>query len=272
MSNILSFDFNVWAYKEEELVSLASLLLADCTEKLNIAPLAIKSLCEKISSHYFDLPYHNFRHAIDVTQFVFVVIEKKGLDPYLGPWEQFALLLTALCHDIGHKGRDNAYQIRHKTPLFEKYGKKSPLEKHHMDLTLDILREFDKEVFATLDPEKISALLQLVGNWILSTDISQHDYWMEQIQSKESLSPQLAGILVIKSADLGQYIRKEEVKKVWEGKILEEFFLQHQEDGAPEDKEEFIESFVKKQEEFFTTVSKPLLVLLEKKLKIKVFR
>jgi hypothetical protein len=270
MSNIISFDFNIWEYKDDELNALASLLFSPLLEELHIAPLAIESLNETIAKNYHQLSYHNFRHAIDVCQFIYVLMQKRALDPFLSSWEKFALLTAALCHDIGHTGRDNAYQLAHKTALYEKYGSNSPLEKFHLDTTLDILRESDQEIFSSLPEETMPLLLQKIGEWILSTDITKHDEWIEKIERADSLTSSLCGVLVLKAADLSQYTRPEPVRKIWEEKILDELFHQAQEENPSENRESFKKAFLQKQREFFEKKTRPLMEVLSDKLKMKL--
>lgn len=270
MGSIIGFDFNVWEYSEDELVALANLLVYSFAEELKIDPLTINALNEKIEKKYLSLPYHNFRHALDVTQFVYEILQKKSIGNLLDPRQKFLLILAALSHDIGHNGKDNEYQSKHHTSIFQKYGANSPMEKYHLDTTLDILREFDKEIFANLPEENIPSLLQLISDWILSTDISKHDYWMEEIRKCDELTPLITGVMILKAADLSQFIRSGDVKKIWEERICEERYLQLKEDTPDLNHEKFQEEFLQTQAAFFDSVVRPLYELLSEKLSVKL--
>jgi cAMP-specific phosphodiesterase 4 len=52
-------------------------------------------------------------------------------DRWLTPLERFALLLSALCHDIRHPGLNNTYQVNAQTPLAMLYNDQAVLEHHH---------------------------------------------------------------------------------------------------------------------------------------------
>ncbi len=268
MGSIIGFDFNVWEYEDDELVALANLLISPFAENLALDPLAINALNEAIEKKYVSLPYHNFRHALDVTQFVYELLQKKEVSNILDSWQQFFLILAALCHDIGHNGKDNEYQVAHKTSIFQKYGKDSPMEKYHVDVTLDILRQFDKELFYDLSEDLFENFLQILSEWILSTDISKHNDWMKKIKEANQLDPLLTGVMILKAADLCQFIRSNEAKTIWEERICEERYLQKKEEDLETNQDQFYQEFLQTQTAFFDSVAKPLYDLLCKKLHI----
>lgn len=46
------------------------------------------------------------------------MIEEKITEKYLSHVESFALLLSALCHDVDHTGRSNTFEVNSASPLF----------------------------------------------------------------------------------------------------------------------------------------------------------
>ncbi len=58
-----------------------------------------------IRKNYFDVPFHNFYHAVDVLQTVYSLLTTFECDKVLAtPSERIAILLAALCHDLRHPG------------------------------------------------------------------------------------------------------------------------------------------------------------------------
>jgi hypothetical protein len=55
-----------------------------------------------VDKGYFPNPYHNFFHAVDVTGVLFFILNDVRANRYLSKIDAMALLLAALCHDIGH--------------------------------------------------------------------------------------------------------------------------------------------------------------------------
>lgn len=51
---------------------------------------------------YLPNPYHSFFHAVDVTAVTYYVINDLNALRYLSTLDIAALLIAALCHDIGH--------------------------------------------------------------------------------------------------------------------------------------------------------------------------
>lgn len=66
---------------------------------------------------YRDNPYHNWRHAFSVTHFAYLLLKhleltkNKSLD-YI---EALSFFISAICHDIDHRGTSNAFHVGDKT-------------------------------------------------------------------------------------------------------------------------------------------------------------
>lgn len=73
---------------------------------------------------YQNNPYHNAVHAADVVQCVFYFLTH-GLYPFLGTTaylDAFALILAAVCHDVGHPGMNNAFLVSTSDALAMEYN------------------------------------------------------------------------------------------------------------------------------------------------------
>ena len=70
-------------------------------------------------------PFHNFDHAFTVCHGAFHFVRKKLLNNYLLNIEQFALVLSCLCHDVDHTGKTNAFEAASYSKLALKYNDES---------------------------------------------------------------------------------------------------------------------------------------------------
>ena len=59
-------------------------------------------------------PYHNSLHACDVANSVCFYLEC-GFSEYFSGFEVGALIISALAHDIGHPGLNNAFLVATKS-------------------------------------------------------------------------------------------------------------------------------------------------------------
>jgi hypothetical protein len=55
-----------------------------------------------VDQGYLHNPYHSFFHAVDVTAVIYYMIMDLNASQYLSTLDIAALLIAALCHDIGH--------------------------------------------------------------------------------------------------------------------------------------------------------------------------
>ena len=181
--------------------------------------------------------YHNFRHVVDVLQAIFFFLVQIGtLPPYppssslpdgskrspiatlLKPFDALTLLISAIGHDVGHPGVNNAFLVALGAPLAQLYNDKSVLEAFHCAAYSQILRRYWKHAF-----EDIS-MRSLMINTILATDMGMHFKYMADLgnlqekvhhnQGTDGWSPQkldeyrtLTCGLLIKCADISNVVR-----------------------------------------------------------------
>ena len=98
--------------------------------------------------------------------------------------EQFALLLAALCHDIDHSGRTNAFEVNSYSNLALKYNDESVLENHHSALTFKILCEEKYNVLCNLEETDWKYLRKYMISNILHTDMKKHFESLGQFDAK----------------------------------------------------------------------------------------
>ena len=182
--------------------------------------------------------YHNFRHVVDVLQAVFTFLVRLGtLPPYpadrqprqdaaarsaiatlLTPFDALTLLISAIGHDVGHPGVNNAFLVSLNAPLAQLYNDKSVLEAFHCAAYSQILRRYWVAAFED------SGMRKLLINSILATDMGVHFKYMSDLgnlqqklhdngNTTDGWSPQvldeyrtLACGLLIKCADISNVV------------------------------------------------------------------
>lgn len=201
------------------------------------------------------IPYHNFRHVVDVLQAVFVMLVQLGaLPPYSGsiippeslnktgvaslirPADALCLMIAAIGHDVGHPGVNNAFLVKLKAPLAQLYNDKSVLESFHCAAFSQVLRRHWPEA---LDFD----LRKLMIDTILATDMGLHFDYMaklasltEQVQASggvENWDEKIAGpnrtilcSMLIKCADISNVARGHDCAAQWATILIEEFSRQ----------------------------------------------
>ena len=86
-------------------------------QEFSVTEAQILQFVKVVQRKYRNVPYHNFTHAFDVTQALCVYLKLMPEGKYLTNLERFALIVTALCHDIDHMGLNNSFQLKAETPL-----------------------------------------------------------------------------------------------------------------------------------------------------------
>ncbi|KAL8939333.1 MAG: hypothetical protein Q9211_002787 [Gyalolechia sp. 1 TL-2023] len=261
ISAITSWNFSAHELSEDQLVHAAFLMLQHALNmaelerwRLPAADLKCFLLASRAAYNSF-VHYHNFRHVIDVMQAVFYFLLRIGtLPPYvqevepspepprpksaigslLQPFDALTLLVSAIGHDVGHPGVNNAFLVALNAPLAQLYNDRSVLESFHCAAYSQILRRYWKSAFED------TAMRGLMISTILATDMGVHFKYMTDLgnlQEKllhdggtDSWSPQvlddyrtLTCGLLIKCADISNVARPFSVAATWADILQLEF-------------------------------------------------
>ncbi|XP_071388924.1 dual 3',5'-cyclic-AMP and -GMP phosphodiesterase 11A, partial [Centroberyx affinis] len=127
-----------------------------------------------VRKNYRTVAYHNWRHAFNVSQCMFVMITTAGFQEVLSDAEILALMVGCLCHDLDHRGTNNAFQAKTGSALALLYGTSATLEHHHFNHAVMILQSEGHNIFANLCSKEYSNMMQLLKQAILSTDLTLH--------------------------------------------------------------------------------------------------
>ncbi|EAX94584.1 3'5'-cyclic nucleotide phosphodiesterase family protein [Trichomonas vaginalis G3] len=185
---------------------------------------------------YKKVPYHNWRHAVDVTQFVTYELITSGYDKILSSFELYGLLVACLCHDANHDGFTNVYNVKAETPLGILFKNQSVMETHHCAIAIDIISKEETNIFASLNPAEYKKMWSLIINLILITDMAKHFTFLKEFNGlfdagewKPKENPQhflMLMQMLLKCGDISNVSRPFELADKWCDVLCEEFFRQ----------------------------------------------
>ncbi|KAI8333511.1 hypothetical protein EDC96DRAFT_525945 [Choanephora cucurbitarum] len=218
----LTLDFNILTLTDNVSLYTHVLRIFICShvhQTLQISTLQLLDFLIDVSKQYKIDYYHTFHHAVDVVTMLYYLIYHLDAYPYLSEFDIASLMIAALCHDIGHPGFTNAFQVKHQTELAIKYGIQSTLESYSVDLTLSLLRKH----------QWINSQLEdMISDLILSTDMENHLALEHQAYHLASctLPKRTLSRLLLHAADISNMARPYEISKLWSDRITQEFLMQ----------------------------------------------
>jgi putative methionine-R-sulfoxide reductase with GAF domain len=189
----------------------------------------------EISSTYKDVPYHNWRHAVDVTQYVTYELEKSGIVQKLTKLDILSLLVAAICHDANHDGFSNIYNVKAETPLGILFKNQSVMETHHCAIAISVITKDETNIFSELSAEDYKKTWSLIIKLILNTDMAKHFTFLKEVnplldEGKLSIDnpdhKEYYFHLILKCADISNVSRPFELANRWCDVLCEEFFRQ----------------------------------------------
>jgi hypothetical protein len=190
---------------------------------------------DEMSLAYNDVPYHNWRHAVDVTQFVTYQIVTAQLQYELSKFQILALLIAAICHDANHDGFASSYNLQAQTPLGILFKNQSVMEMHHCSVAIRVISDPDRNIFEGLSPAETKDMWTLVLMLILGTDMGKHFPFVKEVNDRLATGPLVAAKpedsviilqLLLHCADLSNVCRPFKLADKWCGLMCEEFFHQ----------------------------------------------
>lgn len=179
-----SWNFDVLKYTTAELMEVCNYLfdVFHLFQEFKCPSNIMAAFLQDISGRYMNNPYHNFPHAIDVTQTVYRMIMVPQLNLVLTSLDIFSMLIAAVGHDVGHPGVNNAFLVKVKDELALRHNDRSPLENMHCSLLYQILGNPATNIQCGLSLAQWRDSRKIVLALILGTDMVHH---FEQISKAQ---------------------------------------------------------------------------------------
>lgn len=259
-------------------------------ESLDLGEAVRSQLFEYISiiaSMYRDNPFHNFEHASHVAMSAAKVVMRiiapdlNGANEAVGKGRkgivalkrsihvgtfgissdalmQFAVVFSAIIHDVDHSGVSNDLLIKEAQPVALKYNKKCVAEQNSVDIAWHLLQE---EKFTLLrkticeNNEEEQRFRQLLVNAVIATDIADKDLqqqrkkrWDKAFQGRSDISSALAEDkndmdrrativfeYIIQASDVAHTMQHWNVYKRWNERLFEERYIAYLHGREPDD-------------------------------------
>ena len=189
----------------------------------------------EIKENYKQVPYHNWRHAVDVTQFLTYQLLLIDAEKYFSKLELFGLIISSICHDVNHDGFTNVYNVKAETPLGILYKNQSVMETHHCQISIKIISKEECNIFSNLSTEDYKKIWSLIISLILATDMAKHFEILKIINGYLDSSTLIYSNqdhklllmqLLLKCSDISNAARPFHIADKWTDVLCEEFFKQ----------------------------------------------
>ncbi|CAJ0650603.1 8978_t:CDS:2 [Entrophospora sp. SA101] len=241
LDNKLSFDtgmyFNVWRWSIPELygILLGMMVRLDLSGCLQIQESEMLDFIIDVEKGYFTTDYHSFYHAVDVVAVLYYMLNDLGAAKYLTSLDSICLMIAGLCHDVGHPGLNNVYQVNARTPLALKYKNESVLENYSCTLTMELLSKH--KLFQMDNNSSSSGIDSRCCYSSSSSTFTSPESSPTSTTSPSRLFPTTPTLLdkdrrlillkvLLHAADLSNTVRPWEISKCWSDCVVEEFFKQ----------------------------------------------
>ena len=230
-------EFNVNTYTTKKILTNIALNIFknmfDFTElKINLE--SLKEFIHQVSLYYHNNPYHNFKHAIAVLQFTYLLIIKTESKKFMSNYELFGLMIASFVHDIDHPGHTNFFEVNLKSHLALKYNDKSVLENHHCSLAFFIIHSKNIQLFRNLEEKDFIRVREMIVECVLSTDMKFHTDLVNNLENKfisgwdwrNKIDKLLFSKIIIHTADISNQVRPFEVSMEGSIALRREFAVQ----------------------------------------------
>ena len=230
-------NFNVLEYSDTANLKLVvdAFGYMGLVEKFRIPQDVLHKFIDEIRLGYDkSLSYHNWQHATCVFHQVYSILTASKAGEHLFYDDILSLLISAICHDVGHRGRTNDFEIKAHTSLAIRYNDASILENMHAAITFETMQRDGCDVLRGLSKAKFFSVRRNIIEHILGTDMKSHFKQVEWLgnKRKEKLSrdneTDRRGFskYLLHCCDIGAQCYEPEVSQMWEKRVLQEFLDQ----------------------------------------------
>ena len=136
---------------------------------LGIQEDTLRSFVAQVRDNYQDNAYHCFAHAVHVLLNSHRLLADLKDASTFTKEEHFALLFSALVHDLDHPGHTNMFEIESKSKLARMYNDQSVLEMHSISLSFELADRV--ALFANVAESVQRSLRKRIVEIVLATDI-----------------------------------------------------------------------------------------------------
>jgi ankyrin repeat protein len=159
------------------------------TDELNDNIRKFIEKCAAGHSSAKDVPFHNFDHAVDTAVFTFNIFKECKISRFMNADDRFALLVSAVVHDIGHRGLTNSFLIQIEDELAIRYNDMSPLENMQAAKLFELAAQPGQRIFAGFTRWRYAQVRLTCIEAILNTDFHSHFRLVRELQIAYDQNP-----------------------------------------------------------------------------------
>lgn len=222
-----------------------AMLVPAARETLNVSSDVVSSFAKALDEMYLDVPFHNSEHAAQVCHHANALVELAGVRRYFTITDQVALSVAALCHDVSHFGRTNAFLVETKHELAVRYNDSAVLENFHAAMTFQLIKSSAAtDITAGFSKREERRFRARVIQLILATDSSVHFQLVAELRMRllskslfedaqlEETDRRVVLSSILRAADLGYHAMPLEEHTVWVERLAEEYAQQGDDERA----------------------------------------
>ena len=151
-------------------------------DELGLTSDVVLGFLSHVETLYTQVPYHNAEHACDVTHSLHYLLSTNALrDLAPSPIDMFCCIVAAICHDLNHDGRNNAFHVASDSPIAQRHAYDSPLERHHLAQTFEALSRPECNLLASFTPAVRRHVRDRLCALVLATDFAQHKRTLDDV-------------------------------------------------------------------------------------------
>ncbi|OII74199.1 cGMP phosphodiesterase a4 [Cryptosporidium ubiquitum] len=199
----------------------------------------------ELNIRYLNNKYHNELHGTNVCHHAICLTRATGLWDHLDTVERLASVVASLGHDVGHIGRTSNFLVNSRHMLAINYNDRSVLEMFHASLTFRIIYYYGggaADFLQNWDAELHKEFRRIVIELILETDMHRHFECVSRFRVRRQAvdwdpygdvqDRLMLARTCLKAADIGHGALKWNQHYKWCRSVVEEFFLQGDEEKA----------------------------------------
>jgi len=207
-----------------------------------------------ISAMYRDNPFHSYEHAIHVTMSAVKLLHRVAKPDAesdkriisLDPLTEFAIIFSALIHDVDHTGVPNSQLIKEQASIAAVYKNRSIAEQNSVDIAWELLmqdgfKDLRRAIYATRSEFK--QFRQTVINSVLATDVMDREIsfarkarWNRAFIEEENTSNLKTAVFLehlIQAADVAHTMQHWQVYRKWNTRLFKEMHMAYKEGRTP---------------------------------------
>lgn len=234
-ANIFEWDFNVLEITDGMLLcSIIGKFFETLFnfDEINIDTSMLARYIVEVGKNYHDRPFHNLQHSTCVSHFTFKLLTATDAAEKLSKHQQFAILISAVVHDVDHPGNTNLFEINSASELALRYNDSAVLENHHCSTAFRLMRKPNMQVLSTLPKTVANDIRKMIISCVMATDMAVHFELIDDTKRKAQeggidftdLKEQtFLGKILLHAADLSNPVRPFHMTREWARRISLEF-------------------------------------------------